>query len=133
MTYPFDSLRVSVYRADPDALTKLAAADVFAAAEGLTEIETNDVIERIYSRPVQPPAPPWWAGLKAGDKVRAKADGCPVMTETGALVMRGKAGAVWDVWAPGVNLDRATVCVYNGSQARYPGGLWVAAGDVEPA
>ena len=129
--YPWDSFCVEVGR-DPAGLEKLAASDAYAAGLGLTDIETTDIIRRVYSRPQAPPQPPWWAGLKVDDWVKAKNNGCPVYTATGGLALRRTAGAAMKVWAPGVNMDLALICVYSGD-ARYPGGLWVAPADVEPA
>jgi len=130
--YPWDTFCVEVGR-DPAGLEKLAASDAYAAGLGLTEIETTDIIRRVYSRPQAPPAPPWWHELKPADHVKARADGCPIYTATMALAGRRRAGTVMDVWPPGVNLDRAMICVYSGDEARYPGGLWVAPDDVEAA
>lgn len=130
--YPWDSFCVEVGR-DPAGLEKLAASDAYAAGLGLTDIETIDIIRRVYSRPQAPPAPPWWAGLKVDDWVKAKNNGCPVYTAMGGLALRRTAGAVMKVWAPGVDMGKALICVFNGDAVRFPGGLWVAPADVEPA
>lgn len=109
-------------------VTLTALVDALAAQLGPLQM-----LEVVTVPPVPEPPAPWWHGLKADDKVKALRDGVPVVTAGGALALRGRAGAVWDVWEPAVNIEREQVCIYNGDAKRYAGGLWVAASDIEPA
>lgn len=86
-----------------------------------------------------PPPAEWWRALRAGAKVRPRANGTAVLYASGQLWRRydlvygDGTPVVWTVWAPAVDAERRRACVYAGDETRYPGGLWVSVDDVEPA
>lgn len=157
MTYPRANIRFTyVQPADDDADGRAALAELMASdgqwaiGEGLTNVETVRIIQRDFSRPqVSPPDnPPWWHALRAGDSVKAQRDGVMIWLvdgrqamASGAPMVRNK-GRVLQLFRAPDDVDRAQgrLMVFTDAATipgvganPWPGGLFVAAADVEAA